>query len=139
MYPRTVLGYFQPDQVRHLTVTILLDDIDSFALIDEILQLTRQGKRANAKVMRCEAIFLRQLVLTLFYGSICRTVCYDPDPGLLCKSNLRSGHHFSRRLMLPCQAIHQSLIIFRALGIAGLVIVAASTSEIRRQRVSCTR
>src|SRR5688572_9943318 len=123
---------FHRQQLEHLAVAVLVDDVHALVLPDELLDGRRERERAQAQIRRVEAAFFLQLIAGLLHRKVARAIRDDADLGALYGLDDRLRHVRPGRLGLLAQAIHVGDVVVGPLAVLRHRVVAGSAREVRR-------
>src|SRR5471030_1499391 len=134
-----VSRYVQPDELVHLTITVLFNHVNPIMPLDEVMQVLVERISAQPQVVSLDAVFFFHLI-ACFYQRPVRGAIRD-DANLGCSVLFFHGrrNEFAYSFKLTGQPVNVVLVIFRTLTVLRLLIVSAATRKVSRRVVLCAR
>jgi hypothetical protein len=128
----------KPNQIVHLPVSILLNDVHSLMVCHKIFELLTERNSPQTQIARFQTV-LGQKTIAAFHNRPVTTAKSDePDFGMRILINNGSGNTSPSRLILTRQPVHVLDVIVWALTILTGLIVSASPIEVGGQRMGIT-
>ena len=128
-----IFAHFEPNQIAHLAIAILLDDVHAIVIGDEALHIIREWERSKAKIARLDVALAPKLMTRFLEREISGAKGDESD---LCPSahiNDRLRNEFARGLVLFRQPVDRRFVVFGTLRVARHRIVARTSCEVRRR------